>query len=43
LQGTGKFMRHVKLTPAAAPDTDALGRLILAAYQDIRARLARVS
>jgi hypothetical protein len=39
LQGTGKFMRHVKLRPGAATDAAALGRLIEAAYSDIKARV----
>lgn len=36
LQGTGKFMRHVKLRPGAAIDGAALRRLIEAAYSDIK-------
>jgi hypothetical protein len=32
LEGTGKRMRHVKLTPGREPDDAALGRLIDAAY-----------
>ena len=43
LQGTGRFMRHVKATPAMLPDTDALKALIRAAYGDIRAKLAAES
>jgi hypothetical protein len=39
LQGTGKFMRHVKLRPGAAANAAALGRLIEAAYSDIKARV----
>ncbi len=39
LQGTGKFMRHVKLRPGVAVDEEALGKLIEAAYADIRARV----
>ena len=39
LQGTGKFMRHVKLRPGADPHTAALRRLIAAAYSDIKARV----
>jgi hypothetical protein len=39
LEGTGKRMRHVKLTPGAAIDRAALGALIDAAYADIRRRL----
>jgi hypothetical protein len=39
LQGTGKFMRHVKLRPGAATNAAALTRLIEAAYADIKARV----
>jgi hypothetical protein len=39
LQGTGKFMRHVKLRPGTATDSAGLGRLIDAAYSDIKARV----
>jgi hypothetical protein len=39
LQGTGKFMRHVKLKPGMAANTAALRRLIEAAYSDIKARV----
>ena len=39
LQGTGKFMRHVKLRPGMATDSVALSRLIDAAYSDIKARV----
>src|SRR6266568_2818459 len=39
LQGTGKFMRHVKLTPGAATNAAALSRLIETAYSDIKARV----
>jgi hypothetical protein len=38
LQGTGKFMRHVKLKPGTATNAAALRRLIDAAYSDIKAR-----
>jgi hypothetical protein len=37
LQGTGKFMRHVKLRPGTATNAAALGRLIDAAYSNIKA------
>src|SRR6187200_2039602 len=40
LEGTGKRMRHVKLRPGREPDLAALGDLIVAAYSDIRVRLA---
>jgi hypothetical protein len=39
LQGTGKFMRHVKLRPGAPTDAAALKTLIGAAYSDIKARV----
>ena len=39
LQGTGKFMRHVKLKPGMATNVAALGRLINTAYSDIKARV----
>ena len=39
LQGTGKFMRHVKLKPGAAANAAALSRLIEEAYSDIKARV----
>jgi hypothetical protein len=39
LQGTGRFMRHVKLQPGTATDGAALRRLIEAAYADIKARV----
>jgi len=43
LEGTGKRMRHVKLRPGAATDEAALSVLIDAAYDDIRARLGKLS
>ena len=39
LQGTGKFMRHVKLRPGTPTSATALSRLIDAAYWDIKARV----
>jgi hypothetical protein len=39
LQGDGRRMRHVKLTPATATNAAALSRLIDAAYSDIKARV----
>src|SRR5471030_578575 len=39
LQGTGKFMRHVKLRPGTASNAEALSRLIVTAYSDIKARV----
>jgi len=39
LQGTGRFMRHVKLRPGMATNAAALSRLIDTAYSDIKARV----
>jgi len=39
LQGTGKFMRHVKLRPGTAINAEALSRLIEMAYVDIKERV----
>jgi len=39
LQGTGKFMRHVKLRPGTTTDSAELSRLIAAAYVDIKSRV----
>jgi hypothetical protein len=39
LEGTGKFMRHVKLRPEGDVDTAALLRLITHAYTDMGERL----
>lgn len=39
LEGTGKFMRHVKLRPEWDVDADALMRLIETAYSDMKRRL----
>jgi hypothetical protein len=39
LQGSGKFMRHVKLSPAKPVSDAALSRLIEAAYSDIKSRV----
>jgi hypothetical protein len=39
LQGSGKFMRHAKLRTGMETDAVALGRLIEAAYSDIKARV----
>ena len=41
LEGTGRFMRHVKLAPGRGVDESALRRLIEAAYADMRRRLER--
>jgi hypothetical protein len=40
LQGTGRFMRHLKASPGSAPDQAYLKKLIRAAYVDIKAKLA---
>ena len=39
LQGSGKFMRHVKLRPGTLTNAAALSRLIDAAYSDVKARV----
>jgi hypothetical protein len=39
LEGTGKFMRHVKLRPGQQLDDASLRRLIYAAYIDMKQRL----
>ena len=39
LEGTGKFMRHVKLIPGRDVDHAALERLIAIAYTDMQARV----
>ncbi|HXT26895.1 MAG TPA: DUF1801 domain-containing protein [Candidatus Eisenbacteria bacterium] len=39
LQGTGKFMRHVKLRPGTPVNAAALSRLIDVAYSDIKMRV----
>src|SRR5262250_1463294 len=39
LEGSGKFMRHVKLKPGAATNEGALSKLIEEAYSDIKARV----
>ena len=39
LQGSGKSMRHVKLTPETATNAAALSRLIEEAYSHIKARV----
>ena len=43
LEGTGKFMRHVKLRPEAEVDSAALIELIEAAYTDMKGRLVAES
>ena len=39
LEGTGKFMRHVKLRPEHEVDAGALTKLIETAYTDMKRRL----
>jgi hypothetical protein len=39
LQGTGKFMRHVKLKPETPTNAAALRKLIDTAYSDIKSRV----
>ncbi len=39
LEGTGKFMRHVKLRPEGDVDARALKKLIETAYSDMKGRL----
>jgi hypothetical protein len=43
LEGSGKFMRHVKLRPETKIHDAALSALIQAAYADVKARLAAES
>jgi hypothetical protein len=38
LEGTGKYMRHVKLKPGENIDREALASLIESAYADIKGR-----
>ena len=40
MEGTGKFMRHVKLGPGRDVDATALRKLIETAYADMKGRLA---
>ena len=40
LEGTGKFMRHVKLRPERDIDAAALRRLIHTAHRDMRGRVS---
>ncbi len=39
LEGSGKFMRHVKLRPGLEPNAAALTRLIEAAHADMQSRV----
>src|SRR5205823_14237738 len=43
LEGTGRFMRHVKLRPESHADAAALTRLIETAYADMKDRLKEES
>jgi hypothetical protein len=42
LEGTGKFMRHVKLGPGRNVDEGALAELVAAAYGDMQRRVSGV-
>ena len=39
LEGTGRFMRHMKLRPGQEMNAAALTKLIVASYTDMRSRL----
>jgi hypothetical protein len=39
LEGTGKFMRHVKIRPGSVLDATALSKLVRVAYTDMRERV----
>jgi len=39
LEGTGKFMRHIKIKPGQSVDENEIKALIKGAYKDIRRRL----
>jgi hypothetical protein len=41
LEGSGKFMRHVKVRPGSALDARALADLIGAAYSDMKQRVRK--
>jgi hypothetical protein len=41
LEGTGRFMRHVKVRPSGNANHDALRELIGHAYEDLKARLVQ--
>ena len=43
LEGTGKFMRHVKLGPGHDVDAEALNKLIETAYTDMKGHMTRPS
>src|SRR5262245_45863085 len=39
LEGSGRFMRHVKLKPGSSVNASALNALVTASYEDIKRRL----
>ncbi len=43
LEGSGKYMRHVKIRPDGQADAAALAELVEAAYADVKQRLATES
>ena len=43
LEGTGKFMRHVKVSPGSTFDATALSKLVDAAYADMKDRLQKAT
>lgn len=43
LEGTGKFMRHIKFRPGAEPDAMAVNMLVAEAYADMRRYLAEIN
>jgi hypothetical protein len=43
LEGTGKYMRHVKLRPEVGIDRSSLERLVSAAHRDVVARLGALA
>lgn len=43
LQGTGKRMRHVKVSPVISYEKEALMNLIFAAYRGMKQRVRRAS
>ena len=43
LEGSGKYMRHVKLRPGEDVDAAALTELVRVAYEDMRSRLGTSS
>ena len=43
LEGAGKFMRHVKLSPQRGANATALTKLIETAYADMKGRVTRLA